>query len=174
MNKLVQRFLKEAFASNELNRLPEAYGGGPIFDMPLIGVSRGDDPIFKRFKEVAAPEHLTPAEMWTADNLNAGSEFPDDLRIVSVVFPYVSKIREESKAARKMPADIYSVGRNYANAFKQETCRQVIRFFNDKGYNAISGMLSEAFNIMTKGRFYSTWSERHLLRIAPGSISHYI
>lgn len=165
MNKQIQRFLKEAFDSNELNRLPAAYGGGPIFDMPLIGVSRGDDPIFKKFKEVAAPEHLTPGEMWTAGNLNGGNEFPDDLRIMSVVFPYVSKIREESKAARKMPADIYSVGRNYANAFIKDVQLETVGFFQSQGFQALAPSLSRAFRIIVTRdpiRRYSVWSERHI------------
>ena len=51
MNEEVQSFLEELFSSNELNRLPEAYGGGRIFDTPLIGVSRGDDHIFNKFIE---------------------------------------------------------------------------------------------------------------------------
>ena len=42
MNKEVQRFLEDLFSSNELNRLPEAYGGGRIFGTPLMGVSLVD------------------------------------------------------------------------------------------------------------------------------------
>ncbi len=165
MNKLVQRFLEECFASNELNRLPGTYGGGSIFDMPLIGVSRGDDPIFEKFKEVVALEHLTPAEMWTAGNLKTGSEFPDDLRILSIVFPYVSKIREESKTARKIPADIYSVGRNYANPFMKDVQLETVRFLQNQGFQALAPSLSRAFRIIVTTdpiRIYSVWSERHI------------
>jgi epoxyqueuosine reductase len=160
----LKHFLDEWFASSELNRLHENYGGGRVFSKPLLGIARGDDPIIEKFKEVVDKDHLSPIELWSSEvqgNLPAS-----DLRIISIVFPYVDKIRKESKNITELqrvilPAEIYSVGRNYANAFKQETCRQVIKFLNDKGYNAISGMLSEAFNIITKGRFYSTWSERH-------------
>ena len=70
MNEKVQQFLTDLFLTNELNRLPEQFGADRIFDPPLIGVSRGDDPIFNKFKEVVAPEHLTPLEMWTADGLS--------------------------------------------------------------------------------------------------------
>jgi epoxyqueuosine reductase QueG len=160
----LKHFLNEWFASSELNRFHVNYGRGRIFSDPIIGVARGDDPIIQRFKEVVDTDHLTPVELWSFEgqrNIPASN-----LRIISVIFPYVDKVRKESKNIIELPrvilpAEIYSVGRNYANAFKQETCIQVIQFLKGKGYNAISGMLSEAFNIMTKGRFYSTWSERH-------------
>ena len=165
MKEKVQKFLEELFSTNKLNRLHENYGGGRIFSTPLIGVSKGDDPIFEKFKEVVAPEHLTPIELWLAE----GQENikTSDLRIVSIVFPFVDKIRKESKNTIelprvKLPAEIYSLGRNYANAFKKEICSKTVEFFRKQGFNAVSGMISDAFNIITKGGFYSNWSERHV------------
>ena len=153
------------FETSELNRLPENFGGGKIFSNPLIGVAKGDDPIFQKYKEVVGPEHLTPLELWFADDLEMIDA--SKLRIISIIFPYVDKIRDESKNIKKLsrvslPAEIYSVGRNYANSFKEETCRQIIGFLKRKGYNAIAGMLSKTFSIIVKENFYSTWSERHI------------
>ncbi len=161
----LEQFLKDFFASSELNRLHENYGGGRIFNKPLLGVSGGDDPIFEKFKEVVASEHLTPLELWRACGKEKVSA--SNLRIITIVFPYVEKIRSESKdfiefPNVKLPAEIYSVGRNYANEFKKETCRQTIEFFKKSGFNAIAAMVSEVFSIFTKGRFYSNWSERHI------------
>ncbi|MHA1342556.1 MAG: hypothetical protein ACTSQG_01100 [Promethearchaeota archaeon] len=165
MIKELKTFLENFFASSSLNRLHENYGGGRIFSNPLIGIAKGDDPIFQKFKEVVAPEHLAPLELWIAENQEPLPA--SNLRVISIVFPYVNKIRKESKNIIRLPrvilpAEVYSVGRNYANEFKQETCRQTIKFFREQGFKAISGMLSEAFSIITKGRFYSTWSERHV------------
>ncbi|TFF99973.1 MAG: hypothetical protein EU540_05895, partial [Promethearchaeota archaeon] len=165
MNEKVQQFLDELFSTTELNRLHEKYGNGRIFSTPIIGVAKGDDPIFEKFKEVVGPEHFTPVELWRA--CGQDEESPSNLRILSIVFPYVDRIREESKdfiefPRVKLPADIYSLGRNYANEFKKETCRQSINFFEDHGYNAVAAMVSEVFSIYTKGSFYSNWSERHI------------
>ena len=157
--------LKLFFDTSELNRLHENYGGGRIFSNPIIGIAQGNDPIFQKYKEVVGPEHLTPLELWLAEGQE--SLPASNLYIVSIVFPYVDKIREESKNTRKLrrvtlPAEIYSVGRNYANLFKKEICKQTIEFFNKYGYRAVAEMLSDSFTIMAKGRFYSTWSERHI------------
>ncbi len=164
MNEELLKFLEDFFALSELNRVHKNYGGGRIFSKPIIGVASGDDHIFLKFKEVVAPVHFIPLEFWLAE----GNESvpASNLRIISIVFPYVDKIRKESKnpiqlKRIKLPAEIYCVGRNYANAFKKETCRQVIGFLEERGYSAVAGLASKSFNITTKGRFYSNWSERH-------------
>ena len=165
MNKRVQQFLKKEFSTNKLNRLHKNYGGGRIFSEPLIGVSRGDDPIFQKFKEVIASEHMTPLELWLVEGQEKIQ--PSDLRIISIVFPFVDKIRKESKNTTKLPrvvlpAEIYSLARNYANSFKKDICAKTIEFFRKQGFDAVAGMISDTFNIITKGRFYSNWSERHV------------
>ncbi len=157
-------FLENLFAESVLNRLPEKYGGGRIFSSPLIGVASGNDPMYLKFKEVVGPEHLTPVEMWKACEQEGITG--DQLRVLSIVFPYVAKIRNESKNFVKLrhitlPSDFYSLGRNYANEFKAYIMKQLVKYFQEKGYIAVAGVLSEAFSIIAKGTFYSTWSERH-------------
>ena len=93
MNEQVHAFLRRLFNSSALNRLPESFGGGRFYAEPLIGVARGDDPVFEKFKIVVLPEHLTPAEMWTQSGLPGENNLAARLRIVSIVFPYSSEIR---------------------------------------------------------------------------------
>jgi epoxyqueuosine reductase QueG len=165
MNNQVQQFLEESFSTNQLNRLPEKYGVGRIFDTPLIGVSRGDDHIFEKFKEVVAPEHLTPAEMWVASGLPGDDNLAGRLRVLSIIFPYVGRIREEGKKAETMPAEIYCVGRNFANEFMRDVLKRTAEFFKREGYRAVAGITSPAFKLITKSepmRVYSVWSERHV------------
>ena len=160
MKELLYTFLEEIFATSKLNRLPESYGGGRIFSKPLIGIANGDDPIFKKFKEVAAPRHMTPAEMWIASDCPEVPNLASQLRTISVICPFSNQIREESMKAEIFPAEIYSIGRNYANAFKIDIMKQLIQFFQEKGFQATAGMISKAFDIYSG--FLSTWSERHI------------
>jgi epoxyqueuosine reductase QueG len=161
----LSQYLRSFFELSELNRLPENYGAIRIFDDPIIGVAQGDDPIFQKFKEVVGSEHLTPLELWLKEGQReiAASR----LRVISIVFPYVNKIRKESQNIKRtseivLPAEIYAVGRNYANPFKKAVCRQVIDFFHKNGYIAIAGMLSERVSILVRKNIYSNWSERHI------------
>ena len=93
MNECMQDLLAERFTSSPLNRLPEQYGSGVIFSDPLIGVARGDDHIFEVFKEVVAPEHLTPVEMWSQNGLPTARGLAAGLRVMSIVFPLARRVR---------------------------------------------------------------------------------
>jgi len=165
LDEQVTRFLRDTSLSNDLNRLPEQYGGDRIFDAPLPGVSAGNDPIFGRYKEVVAPEHLTPIEMWSASGLLGSGDSDGGLRILSMAFPYTKRIRSESEGAVKMPADIYSLGRNYANDFISDVQTRTVEYFRSQGHRALAPSMSPAFRILRQEKppqFYSVWSERHI------------
>ncbi|MFX1588129.1 MAG: hypothetical protein ACFFC1_08240 [Promethearchaeota archaeon] len=165
MNEELLDFLKEKFDNSNLNRLPENFGGKKIFSDPLIGVAQGNDSIFFKFKESVGSEHFTPLEMWLA---NSQKQLPaSNLYAVSIAYPFTDEIRKESVnpiilPKMKLPAEIYSVARNYAKSFRNYIMEQAIDFFQEKGYNAVSGKLSEAYTLVAKKDFYSTWSENHI------------
>ena len=165
LNDEVLRFLEEEFEINDLNYLPEEYGGGKIFEKPLIGVAAATDPIFQKYKESLGSEHLTPLEMWLACDQDYVSV--SELCIISVVFPFTQTIRMKSINHVKLrritiPAEIYMVARNFGNIFKLDIIEKLIYFFTEKGFDAASGMLSDAYSIVMKGKFYTTWSERYI------------
>jgi len=169
INEQTLEFIEGIFESNDLNRLPEKYGGDRIFQAPIIGVAGGDDPIFKKYKdsEVVGPKHMTPQEMWLAGGLPDRDNLKARLRIVSIVFPYSNEIREEDKNVAEMPAEIYCVGRNFANAFKNKVLEQTVEFYKNKGFQAVGGMISPAFQLNFRdvgepGFIYAVWSERHI------------
>ena len=165
MNDEILNFLEREFETSELNRLPETYGGGKIFAPPLIGVAQAGDPIFQKYKEIIGPEHLTPLEMWLASGQDYNSV--SNLSTISIIFPFDEKIRNESinpieSHRLRKPSEIYTVARNFGNEFKRTCILNTIKMLNDKGYNATSGMFSDAYTIVLKGKFYTTWSERYI------------
>jgi len=164
-NDELTQFLKGYFALSDLNKLPDKYEGDKIFSSPVIGVAKGDDPIFQKYKEIIGLEHLTPLELWIEEGFER--VIASNLRIISIVFPFSDKIRTESKNVKKylqvtLPAEIYCVGRNYATAFQIETCRQVIEYFKRYNYKTVAGMLSDSYSLILKKSYYSSWSERHI------------
>ena len=88
LNEELMSLLRLEFEESTFNKLPVKYGGGKIFSHPLIGVSKGDDPIFDKYKNMIGPDHMTPLEMWTSCGKDPVSA--SDLRIISIVFPFVS------------------------------------------------------------------------------------
>jgi epoxyqueuosine reductase len=165
LNNEILNFIQKLFNESNLNRLPEKFGGGKIFSYPLIGIASGNDYIFQKFKEVVGAEHYTPLEMW--NNNNKPPVSMKKLRVISIVFPFTNEIREASLDpimyhGYKLPAEVYSVARNYANSFKKFVMEECIKYLENLGFQATTGMLSKYFTIIAKERFYSTWSERHI------------
>lgn len=164
MNELLRSFIQGILTTSPLNRLPEEFGGERIFADPLLGIARGDDPIFLKFKEVVHPEHLTPVEMWVKTGLPDEAGLAERVRVLSIVFPFHPGIRKAGKAARDMPPEIYCVARNLANVFKREVASRTVAFIQETGFQATAGMLSPAYEIIARDipRLASTWSERHV------------
>ena len=166
MNDDTRVLVEQLVARSELNRLPEKYGGGPIFGRPLLGVARGDDQIFQVFKEVVGPDHLTPAEMWIASDLPKEEGLMTRLRVLSIVFPFDGHIREAgARNHGDMPPELYCVARNYASSFMDGVMRRTARFLVRRGFRASSGVRSKAFQIVSSTdpyQIHSTWSERHV------------
>ncbi|VEN73201.1 putative Fe-S protein [Candidatus Desulfarcum epimagneticum] len=163
INKQIQIFIENLFASSDENRLPDNYGGGQIFAKPLIGVSKGDDYIFEKFKEVVRPDHLTPAEMWTQSGFPWEAGLAARLRALSVAFPFSNQIREAgNNNDGQTPAEIFSIGYNFSKFFLKFFMNETVTFLNQRGFRAMSGVLSEAFNILKPYPFRSNWSEKHI------------
>ncbi|MFW9951295.1 MAG: hypothetical protein ACFFKA_14340, partial [Candidatus Thorarchaeota archaeon] len=163
-NELID-FLKQEFNNNKLNLLPETYGTEKIFSSPLMGIARGDDPIFQKYKEILGAEHLNPLEMWLANDQDYISS--SELSVISIVFPFTDQIRKEGNKPimlpkLTLPAEIYTIARNFGNEFKSALAKKTIQFFERKGYKATSGLLSNAYSIIMKKKFYTTWSERYI------------
>lgn len=164
MNASLQGFIEKILSTSALNRLPGEFGGERIFTAPLLGVARGDDPMFLKFKEVVHPEHLTPHEMWVKSGLGEATNLSSQLQAISIVFPFDRAIRQAGKDSRDMPPEIYCVARNLANGFKREVVTRTVAFFQEAGFKAMAGMLSPAYEILAREapRIASTWSERHV------------
>lgn len=165
MNEEMISFVEHASLESALNRLPEQFGGGRIFNRPIVGVAAGGDPIFSRYKKVVSPEHRSPPEIWLDSGLSLEDDETQVLSVLSIAFPYVRRIRDEGAKAVTMPPDIYSLGRNYANDFISDIQNRTVAFLKDRGYRAMAPSMSESFRILSQKeapQFYSTWSERHI------------
>ncbi len=165
MNAKLHVWVAGRVASSPWNHLPDEVGGGVIFDLPQVGVARGDDPLFESFKTVGAPELLTPVELWLRCGLPAGDGFPSRLRVVSIVLPYTAPIRAAGARSTEKPPEMYSLGRNRANPLIDGILADLEQLFRGQGYRAVAGVRSPVYDMLVGGdpyRAVSTWSERHV------------
>jgi Uncharacterized Fe-S protein len=164
-NCQIDNLLKELIVTNEYNNTLSKHGIEKIFQKPLIGISKGDDYLFCKFKEVVGPLHLTPQEMWLGNGYPNFEDQGKSLRIVSIVFPYTSKIRETYSEGNEFPSELYSLARHFADKLISEVISNIICYIKELGYTAIDASKSPLYkveNVKEPNRIYSTWSERHI------------
>jgi len=155
-----------AFVANDArNRL--ALDGEIIYDEPLVGFARGDDPLFKRYKKVIGTFHYTPLE-WM--RLALGKELPSglrarDLRIIAWVLPIAEKTKEETRMQKSATSCRWAHTRLYGEECNQALRSSVVSMLQGEGYLALAPFQSKFFATVKDNRvgYASNWSERHTL-----------
>ena len=91
----------EEFAASGENRLNESTLE-PAWARPLVGFSRGDDPLYGRIKSDIRPFYWTPRDAF-------GSTFPssdasdEDLAVISWIFPHTDRTKADSRKEGSIP-----------------------------------------------------------------------
>ncbi len=157
----IENFVKNS-PENKLIHLD----GRQIFDKPLIGLARGDDSLFTRYKEIIGDFHLTPAEWLKKKAQNAPD--PSTISVICWILPISEKTRKENRKENKLPAKSWAHTRNCGEIFNNSIRRYVVNLMEENGYLAIAPMLSEDFSWIesSEGDIASPWSERHAMYAA--------
>ncbi len=76
--------ITDKIAHHPENGMEYPFYDEPVFDAPLVGFVRGDDPIFDQYKEIIGPHHFTPFEImrWQAENNGVTPPKAEDLSVV--------------------------------------------------------------------------------------------
>ena len=164
----VEERIKGFIAENESTRLD--LDGEVIYDEPLVGFARGDDPLFRRYKRVIGKFHYTPLE-WV--KLALGEKSPPnlrarDLRVIAWVLPITEKTREENRMQGKVTSRRWAHTRLYGEGCNQALRSYVVSILTEKGYLALAPFQSPLFATLKDSRVghASNWSERHALYAA--------
>ena len=153
--------IRSILADPDVNRLgPDC--AEPAWDSPLIGVSRGDDPLYTEFQETIGRFHWTPLEALC-------SGFPEmdvaasDLAVIVWALPQTAATRRDHRACTALPSRRWSLARHYGEAVNDLLRDRLARVLTDAGYPAVAPARLPAFGRETSERFgiASRWSERH-------------
>ena len=134
----------------------------PAWGKPLIGVCRGDDPVFARYKEVVGPIHWTPEEVFRIAFPGVVAE-PAELAVISWILPQTEATRRDNAAAERYPAERWARSRIFGERFNHSLRIAVAEGLTGEGIPAVAPMALESFSTAEGGPFgrMSTWSERH-------------
>ena len=130
--------------------------GEKAFDKPIVGFSRGDDPIFRQYKKIIGPYHWTPLELFHLT-------FPDvpvrddELTVISWVHPITESIRSDLRKKREIPSEKWVRNRLYGEELNNAQRKYLADVLTASGHQAIAPTLSPKY----KATFWAPWSERH-------------
>ena len=148
-------------ASGENNLYP----GGvhePAWDEPLVGFSRGDDPLYQGFKDDIGPFYWTPPEIFAATFPDVRVK-PDELTVISWVLPQTEQTRRDNGREKAVSAERWARARKYGEEFNVKLRDHVAGFLREAGHEAVAPMNAPLWRWEKSARygFASSWSERH-------------
>ena len=163
--------IREHVRTSPRNRL-HSIDDGPIFETPLVGFADGDDPLFREYKSIIGPFHLTPREAIQ----HALEEEPiarhnsiDVLSVVCWILPIAQETRISNRAQVHGPSRRWAHAKYYGEQFNDALRDHVVATLRGAGHLAIAPAHSSLFEIFREGVAdppCSTWSERHIQYVA--------
>ncbi len=137
-------------------------GPEPAWDEPLIGFSRGSDPLYRRFKEDIGPFVWTPEEIFAA-TFPAIPVTPDELTVISWILPQTELSRRDNSREAAFPARRWAHSRKQGEEFNVRLRGHIVDSLRAAGVEAVAPMVSPLWKWETSARYgyASSWSERH-------------
>ncbi|MDH7500375.1 MAG: twin-arginine translocation signal domain-containing protein [candidate division NC10 bacterium] len=157
----IDSVVREFTLHSPLNSLQNAQKE-KAWDEPLVGFSRGDDPLYQAYKEHVGPFHWTPLEAFQLD-LPEVSVTEDQLAVISWILPQTEATKADHRKETIYPSERWARSRVFGEEFNNALRRHVAARLSEKGFPAIAPCLSSSWKMTKSGRygFASTWSERH-------------
>jgi ferredoxin len=160
------RTIKDKIASHPDNQKEYPFLGEPIFEEPLIGFVRGNDPILERYKEIIGPHHFTPWEImrWQAESNGVQPPQPEDLSVVVFVMPFSQKTIRDNSTAFEWTSERWAQTRLLGEIFSQTFVCEIVTDLMGRGILAIAPDVTPMFNKKRypKVGWASPWSHRHM------------
>jgi len=129
---------------------------------PLVGFSRGDDPIYQEYKRHVGPFHWTPLEICnlTFPELSVTAE---ELTVITWILPQTEATKTDQRKETTYPSERWTRTRVFGEEFNNELRRHVASRLIEEGFAAVAPVLSPLMEMKQSERFgrASSWSERH-------------
>ena len=132
------------------------------FESPLVGFSRGDDPLYDEYKDHVGPFYLTPWEIFAITYRDSGVK-PEELTVISWILPQTKETKTDNRKESVYPSERWARARIFGEEVNEKLRKHVVTSLESEGYQAVAPSLTPQFSIRFSPRysFASTWSERH-------------
>jgi epoxyqueuosine reductase len=134
----------------------------PAWAEPLVGFSRGDDPLYLQFKDDIGPFYLTPDEIFN----RTFSERPvpaKHLTVISWILPQTEATKSDARREFWYPPERWVRSRKYGEDVNMRLHEHLEGMLQGAGYRTLAPSRSSLWALAQSERFglCSNWSERH-------------
>jgi epoxyqueuosine reductase len=157
----ITSLIKYFTANSPLNSLQNE-AKEKAWDEPLVGFSRGEDPLYELYKDKVGPFHWTPLEIFQQTFPGTPAK-ADELTVISWILPQTEQVKADLRKETKNPAERWVRARMYGELFNEALRKYVSESLTKAGHLAVAPTLSPNFKMEKSERyvFASTFSERH-------------
>lgn len=131
---------------------------------PLIGFSRGGDPLYREYKRSVGNFHWTPLEIFSNSFPSLEGISAKDLTVISWVLPQSDIAKSDNRKESAYPSERWARARVFGEQVNFKLAKHVVRTLEKVGFMALApSLLSPLFKWIESERFgiASNWSERH-------------
>ena len=159
-NESITNWITSRMEQYEYNNQKELEGFA--FDEPLVGFSRGDDPLYAFYKEHIDPTFYRLPHEWLAEVLG-GSYDPAGISIISWVLPHTEDTKAKSRLTIDCPPLEWQMVRVHGEDCNRALAKALVEHLTENGIPAVAPMICEQFSWGDSEKFgkISNWSERH-------------
>ena len=134
----------------------------PMWQEPIIGFSRGDDPYFDFLKDDIGSFHWSPAEVFRLGG-KGNEKKSGELCVISIGFPQTVTTKELQTESKKEPTLRWTVSRGEWEKMIYDITKKIVEEIEEKGTPAVSLDHIKEFRRETSKKYgiASLWSHRH-------------
>ncbi|MBW6484785.1 MAG: epoxyqueuosine reductase [Syntrophobacterales bacterium] len=139
----------------------------PAWAAPLVGFSRGDDPLYQQFKDDIGSFYWTPQEIFDA-TFPGRQVAAAELTVISWILPQTEKTRRDNSREKAVSAERWARSRKYGEDFNVKLRDHLAGRLQEAGCEAVAPVNAPAWKREDSARygFASSWSERHAAFVA--------
>jgi len=157
----IESMIKDFINKSPENTLKNAKNEKAWAD-PLVGFSRGDDPLYQEYKKYVGPFHWTPLEVFKI-TFPALEVTADQLTVISWILPQMESTKADLRRETVNPPESWARARIFGEETNVKLRKHVVATLKEAGIEAVAPMLSPLWARKESDQyvFASTWSERH-------------
>lgn len=162
LSSWLQQAIK-AFSNDSLENTLRKGGGEKAWGEPIVGFSKGDDPLYDVLKKDIGTFYWTPTEVYKKTFPEEKDASPQELTIISWILPQTRKTKLDQRRQKKYPSERWARSKVFGEQFNNELRQFVVDILLKSGHKALAPLLSPLWAERTSENYglASNWSERH-------------